>query len=70
MWWLFPWQLASWLRWELSFPRLPEQFRDLPQPEESPEVMVLRRADGQWRSMLNGTLLGDVGIAEDPVSGD
>jgi hypothetical protein len=53
-----------------TIPRLPEQFRDLPQPEESPEVMVLRRADGQWRSMLNGTLLGDVGIAEDPVSGD
>ena len=55
-----------------SIPRLPgpmpEPLRDLPQPEENPEVMVLRRLGDEWRSMLTGTLVGDAGIAEDPAA--
>lgn len=47
---------------------LPEPFRDLPQPEESPEVMVLRRVGVEWRSMLDGTLAGEAGLADDPLS--
>jgi hypothetical protein len=57
-----------------SIPRLPgpmpEPLRDLPQPEENPEVMVLRRLGDEWRSMLTGTLVGDAGIAEDPAAVD
>ena len=57
-----------------SIPRppgpMPEGFRDLPQPEENPEVMVLRRLGDEWRSMLTGTVLGDAGIAEDPAAGE
>ena len=49
---------------------MPEPFRDLPQPEETPEVMVLRRLGDEWRSMLTGTLVGDAGIAEDPAAAE
>jgi len=57
-----------------SIPRLPgplpQPFRDLPPPEENPEVMVLRRLGDEWRSMLDGTLLGDARIAEDPAAAE
>jgi len=49
---------------------LPEPLRDVTQQETRPEVMVLRRTADGWRSMLNGTLLSETAIAEDPLGGD
>jgi hypothetical protein len=49
---------------------LPEPLRDVTQQETRPEVMILRRTGSGWRSMLDGTLLSEEAIAEDPLGGD
>jgi hypothetical protein len=49
---------------------LPEPLRDVIQQETRPEVMVLRRTTAGWRSMLDGTLLSEAAVAEDPLGGD
>jgi hypothetical protein len=49
---------------------LPEPLRDVTQQEARPEVMVLRRTPAGWRSMLDGTLLSQGAVAEDPLGGD
>jgi hypothetical protein len=49
---------------------LPEPLRDVTQQESRPEVMVLRRTAAGWRSMLDGTLLSEAAVAEDPLGGD
>jgi hypothetical protein len=49
---------------------LPEPLRDVAQQEARPEVMVLRRSTGGWRSMLDGTLLSEAAVADDPLGGD
>jgi hypothetical protein len=49
---------------------LPEPLRDVTQQETRPEVMVLRRTTAGWRSMLDGTLLSEAAVAEDPLGGD
>jgi hypothetical protein len=49
---------------------LPEPLRDVTQQETHPEVMVLRRTTAGWRSMLDGTLLSEEAVAEDPLGGD
>ena len=49
---------------------LPEPLRDVTQQESRPEVMVLRRTRAGWRSMLDGTLLSQSAVAEDPLGGD
>jgi hypothetical protein len=40
------------------------------QQETRPEVMVLRRTAAGWRSMLEGTLLSEEAVADDPFGGD
>ena len=49
---------------------MPEALRDVTQQESRPEVMVLRRTAAGWRSMLDGTLLSEEAVAEDPLGGD
>ena len=49
---------------------MPEPLRDVTQQETHPEVMVLRRTAGGWRSMLDGTSLSEEAVAEDPLGGD
>ena len=49
---------------------LPEPLRDVTLQETRPEVMVLRRTASGWRSMLDGTLLSEAAVAEDPLGGD
>jgi hypothetical protein len=49
---------------------VPEPLRDVTQQETHPEVMVLRRTPAGWRSMLDGTLLSEEAVAEDPFGGD
>jgi hypothetical protein len=49
---------------------VPEPLRDVTQQETHPEVMVLRRTPAGWRSMLDGTLLTEDAVAEDPFGGD
>jgi hypothetical protein len=49
---------------------LPEPLRDVTQQEARPEVMVLRRTAAGWRSMLDGTLLSEAAVADDPLGGD
>jgi hypothetical protein len=49
---------------------VPEPLRDVTQQETHPEVMVLRRTAAGWRSMLDGTVLSEEAVAEDPLGGD
>jgi hypothetical protein len=49
---------------------VPEPLRDVTQQEARAEVMVLRRTGAGWRSMLDGTLLSEAAVADDPLGGD